>query len=323
MTRRLAASFLAALSICALAVALAPTTQAATRSSAILVLIPQDKEAPPSYGEDIADGLAEMPGLSVGLTSATQGSYAPEQALLDIGQGTRVSRSTYDPKNVPPVGLVKMVNGSGSVKGWDMIVDRADTAPQTIVPGLLASTIPGGVAYVGDATRLQETVIPAADRIGRISSLALADTSDTARRAESQAKEYGLVVVATTPGYKGLRELRQILRRRDPGQLVIAMQTPPDGPILPLLPVGAAGLDDGPPAGLTSDTTNQPNLVAGIDIAPTILDHLGSESRMTCSAGLWFLTARGRPKRSPRFATGSTSWDPGEPPPWHSSARDG
>ena len=141
-----------------------------------------------------------MPDLSIGLTSSTQGSYAREQALLDIGQGTRVSRSTYDPKDVPPVGLVKMVNGSGSVKGWDAIVERADTAPQTIVPGLLASTIPGGVAYVGDATRLQETVIPAADRIGRISSLALADTSDTARRTEAEAREYGLVVVATSPG---------------------------------------------------------------------------------------------------------------------------
>ncbi|MGK2956423.1 MAG: hypothetical protein ACSLFI_12240 [Solirubrobacterales bacterium] len=214
--------------------------------------------------------------LSVGLTSATQGSYSRDQALLDIGQGTRVSRSTYDPKEVPPVGLVKMVNGSGAVKGWEAIVERAETAPQTIEPGLLASSIPGGVAYVGDATRLQETVIPAADRIGRISSLALANTEDSARRAYNEAREYGLVVAATSPGLKGLNELRQILERREPGQLVIATQTPPDGAILPLLPIGVAGLD-GPPGGLTSDTTNMPNLVAGIDIAPTILDHLGIE----------------------------------------------
>jgi len=48
------------------------------------------------------------------------------------------------------------------------------------------------------------------------------------------------------------------------------------------LPIAAAGLDEnaGDPVetegkGLTSDTTNLPNLVAGIDIAPTILDHLG------------------------------------------------
>jgi hypothetical protein len=273
---RLAAATLAVIAILATSALHANAAGAERPDSAILVLIPQDKASTPSYSEDIADGMAEIPGLSVGLVSTTQGSYSSAQALLDIGQGTRVSRSTYDPKDVPAVGLVKMVNGSGAVKGWDAIVDRADTAPQTIVPGLLASSIPGGVAYVGDATRLQETVIPAADEVGRIASLALADTTDTAKRAEAQAEKYGLVVVATSPGYKGLRELRQILARRDPGQLVIAQQTPPNGAILPLLPMGIAGLG-GPPSGITSDSTNMPNLVAGIDIAPTVLDHLGLE----------------------------------------------
>lgn len=275
MNRRPSALFLAVLSVFAFSVLLVPTAQADSSNSVILVLVPQDQKSEPSYGEGIANGLAAMPDLSVGLTSSTQGSYSRGQALLDIGQGTRVSRSTYDPKDVPPVGLVKMADGSGLVKGWGTIVDRADTAPQTIVPGLLASTIPGGVAYVGDPSRQKETLIPAADRTGRISSLALAGTRDTTRRTELEGHKYGLVVVATSPGSDGLRQLRQILRHRDPGQLVIAMQTPPDEPILPLLPIGVAGLGDGPPSGLTSDTTNQPNLVAGIDIAPTILDHLG------------------------------------------------
>lgn len=274
MIDRLGAALLAAIATLAFFALLAGPAAAAVPDSAILVLIPQDKASAPSYEEDILDGMAEMPDLSIGLVSSTQGSYASAQALLDIGQGTRVSRSTYDPKDVPPVGLVKMVNGSGAVKGWDAIVDRADTAPQTIVPGLLASSIPGGAAYVGDATRLQETVIPAADEIGRISSLALANTRDSARRADAEAQEFSLVVVATAPGRNGLLELRRILRHRSDDQLVIAMQTPPDGAILPLLPMGIAGLD-GPPAGITSDSTNMPNLVAGIDIAPTILDHLG------------------------------------------------
>jgi len=266
---------LAVIATLALSALLVTSAQAAQSNSAILVLIPQDKASTPSYAEDIAKGMAEMPDLSIGLVSSTQGSYSSAQALLDIGQGTRVSRSTYKPKDVPPVGLVKMVNGSGAVKGWDAIVERADTAPQTIVPGLLASSIPGGVAYVGDATRLQETVIPAADEVGRISSLALANTKDSARRALSEAEEFSMVVVSTSPGFNGLRELRQILARRGPNQLVIAQQTPPDGAILPLLPMGVAGLGDGPPSGITSDSTNMPNLVAGIDIAPTVLDHLG------------------------------------------------
>ncbi len=260
----------------------ADDTTSHAENTAILVLLPQDREIPPSYSEDIARGFADIPQLSVGLTSSTQGSYRREQALLDISQGARVSRSTYDPSEVPPVGLARMVGGGGVVEGWDAILDRADTAPQTIEPGLLASSIAGGAAYVGDATKLQETVIPATDRLGYVSSLALADSTDTARRAIRQSHRYRLVVVETSPGRDGLHELQQIVNRRRPGQLVIATQTPPLAAILPLLPIAAVGLGEnaGDPVdvegkGLTSDTTNLPNLVAGIDIAPTILDHLG------------------------------------------------
>ena len=284
------AALLAAITCLALAALSLPAHAAADDdasregNTAILVLVAQDLETPPSYSEEIAEGFAEIPFLSIGLTSATQGSYRREQALLDMSQGTRVSRSTYDPSEVPPVGLARMIGGGGVVEGWDAIIERADTAPQTIEPGLLASSIPDGVSYVGDATKLQETVIPATDRLGFVSALALANTEDTARRAIRQSHRYRLVVVATSPGRNGLRELRQILKLRRPGQLVIATQTPPLAPILPLLPIGAAGLgensDDVPDReghGLSSDTTNLPNLVAGIDIAPTILDHLGLE----------------------------------------------
>jgi len=285
---RSGAALIAATFLLAIAALTIPAAGAADDGSshdgntAILVLVPQDTETPPSYSEEIADGFADIPQLSVGLTSATQGSYRREQALLDISQGTRVSRSTYDPTEVPPVGLARMVGGGGMVEGWDAILDRAETAPQTIEPGLLASSISGGAAYVGDATKLQETVIPATNQLGFVSSLALADTSDTAKRAIRQSHRYRLVVVATSPGREGLRELRQILHLRRPGQLVIATQTPPLAAILPLLPIAAAGLGEnaGDPVdlegkGLRSDTTNLPNLVAGIDIAPTILDHLG------------------------------------------------
>ncbi len=277
------AARLAAIVVLALlsaAVAIMPAEAGAADDGAILVLVPQDEAAPAGYSTEIADGFARIPELSLGLSSATQGSYRREQALLDISQGTRVSRSTYSPDEVPPVGLIKMVNRSGAVKGWDAILARAATAPQTIEPGLLASSIPGGAAYVGDATRLQETVIPATGRTGLISRLALANTRDVARRTMAQAGRFDLVVVETSPGRIGLRELRQILRQRKPGQLVIATQTPPLPPILPLLPIAAAGPgpagsgEDGP-GGLTSDTTNMPGLVAGIDIGPTILTHLG------------------------------------------------
>ncbi len=71
-----------------------------------------------------------------------------------------------------------------------------------------------------------------------------------------------------------MTELELILGQRDPDQLVIATQSPPEAAILPLLPIGVAGLE-GSPGGLTSDSTNLPNVVAGIDIGPTVLDHLG------------------------------------------------
>ena len=281
------AALLAAITCLATLALTVPATSAAddaprAENTAILVLIPQGPGSPPSYSEEIADGFAGIPQLSVGLTSATQGSYRREQALLDISQGTRVSRSTYDPSEVPPVGLAATVGGGGRVKGWDAILDRAETAPQTIEPGLLASSIPGGAAYVGNATRFQETVIPATNRVGRVSALAPAGSGDAVHRAISQSRKYRLVVVAASPGREGLRELRRILQLRRPGQLVIATQTPPLAPILPLLPIAAAGLGENPGdpietegKGLRSDTTNLPNLVAGIDIAPTILDHLG------------------------------------------------
>ncbi|MGA7435750.1 MAG: hypothetical protein WBW44_09045, partial [Solirubrobacterales bacterium] len=117
MIDRLGAALLAAIAILACFALMTGPAAAAGSNSAILVLIPQDKASAPSYDDDILDRMAEMPDLSIGLVSSTQGSFSSEQALLDIGQGTRVSRSTYDPKDVPPVGLVKMVNGSGAVKG--------------------------------------------------------------------------------------------------------------------------------------------------------------------------------------------------------------
>jgi len=45
----------------------------------------------PSGGEDnprpVLERLAERPALALGLVSATQGLYAPEQAVLDISAG--------------------------------------------------------------------------------------------------------------------------------------------------------------------------------------------------------------------------------------------
>ncbi len=307
MIDRLAAALLAVIASLALTAVATPDAQAEGPDSAILVLIPQEPNAPPSYSDRVADGMAAIPGLSLGLVSATQGSYRAEQALLDISQGARVSRSTYSPSEPTPVYLGAGPGGAGRIGFWKRVLDRADSAPQSIEPGLLGGSLPGGSGWVGPKpigppstvdsvfrqgtlgadlfdlrqSRLNQaetenaaTAIPAADRRGRITGIAVTDPGDRAARALKMSRKVDLTVVAAPPGRQGLRELRRILLGLGPGQLLIAMQRPPVAAILPLLPIATAGLGDDP-TGLTSDTSNTPNLVAGIDIAPTVLDHLG------------------------------------------------
>lgn len=283
---------IATLAALALSLPVAGVASAQTKPSAVLVLVPQKAGDEPGFDESIIDGFASIPALSLGLSSATQGSYLRAQALLDISQGTRVSRSTYSPEEVPPVGSLKpLTNLSAGIKlsnipptlrvaelgNWSALIRRAETAPQTIEPGLLAGSIPGGAAWLSASPGAAETAIPAADRRGRLTSAGIdtgAPGEPLAVKVGWLAQRYALTVVNASPGQRGISELRQIVRRRDPDQLVIATQSPPEAPILPLLPIGVAGLD-GAAAGLTSNTTNLPGLVAGIDIAPTVLDHLG------------------------------------------------
>jgi len=284
------AALLAAIATLATMALITPAAGAGAPNGAILVLLPQTEESTPGYDQGIADGLASIPSLSLGLTSATQGSYVRAQALLDISQGTRVSRSTYSPEDVPYAGPLiasPALEGAGVLANWKAITERADTAPQTIEPGLLAESIPGGAAYIGDPDGAADEAIPATNRAGRIAAVELsgggpvrADVTEPPLKRAAQVRRlyssYGMVVFSASPGSRGIAELRRILALAAPGQLVIATQTPPEAAILPLLPIGVSGLT-GPAGGLTSDSTNLPGLVAGIDIAPTVLEYLGLE----------------------------------------------
>ena len=72
-------------------------------------------------------------GLSPGLMSAGLGTVPPEQTYLDIGQGNRVFGSLYD-EDLP-------LRSGGRAAWWRAVVERAESAPADIVPGLLASTL--------------------------------------------------------------------------------------------------------------------------------------------------------------------------------------
>jgi len=74
--------------------------------------------------------------MAVGLMSAGMGSVPAEQTYLDISQGNRVFDSLYDEPLPPDVG--------GGICGpaySKAVVERAESAPADIVPGLLAETL--------------------------------------------------------------------------------------------------------------------------------------------------------------------------------------
>ena len=76
--------------------------------------------------------LAEA-GFSPGVMSAGLGTVAPEQTYLDVGQGNRVFSSLYDDPLPEPKG--------DRAAWWRAVVERAESAPADIVPGLLSSSL--------------------------------------------------------------------------------------------------------------------------------------------------------------------------------------
>jgi hypothetical protein len=212
------------------------------------------------------------PELSIGLSSATQGRYQSQQALLDITQGARTSAAAYDERDPATVDFLQTIVGA-RLFGWPDVLARAGTARAEIEPGLLASSIPGGVAYVGVRGRKQREAIAAADREGTIATARTERAAAVAETARKLLRDHRLVVVGLATGENGDEALRRLIRARAPDELLIVIQTPPRSRAPQLLPIGVAGL--GTPGALTSSTTHQRGLVAGIDIPATILDHLG------------------------------------------------
>jgi len=72
-------------------------------------------------------------GFSPGVMSAGLGTVPPEQTYLDVGQGNRVFDSLYDSPLPEPRG--------DRARWWREVVERAESAPADIVPGLLTKTL--------------------------------------------------------------------------------------------------------------------------------------------------------------------------------------
>jgi hypothetical protein len=216
--------------------------------------------------------LAAAGGLSVGIMSATQGHYSSSQFLLDLTQGARISSSSYSSPNAPTL-AVRRAGSEALVSGWGAATSRAADAPQLLRPGLLASTIPGGGAYAGIAGSPDLDAVLAADGQGRIAAFSLGPSGTLLSRLATLSASSRLVVADLPGGPEGVADLRALARARPADQLLLAIQRVSSGG--ELLWMGAGGLAGGGAGELRSQSTNQRGLVAGVDIAPSVLAHLG------------------------------------------------
>lgn len=217
--------------------------------------------------------LANQPGVALGLTSPSLGTYSRQQVLLDISQGSRISTRTY-PTALGALYLRETDQGGGRIAGFDRAVARAAPAPGEIVPGLLGETVEasgGTTAYVGVSGLLQGEAIVAADGDGRIDAVSIGSGRSLVRRVRTLAGSHELVVTRLQRGGAGVRALDALMAEREPSQLIYAMRAPSVS--FGLIPTAAAG--QGYAGLLTSPTTRQPGLVTATDVAPTVLAHLG------------------------------------------------
>jgi hypothetical protein len=251
-----------------------PAAAQERKTRVVLAFLPATEDAPDPGREVISvlDRLDAREALALGLTGATQGRYEQIQAFLDITQGARASTSAYSPQEPPELEFYEM-DGGALYQRWLEVRDRARDAPVDARPGFLADLVPGGTAYVGVTGRSHLEGIPAANRAGRIDEVSIGPARDIAQRAAAALRSRRFVVVGLPTGEPGGVALDRLITDHDPRDLLLVMQTPPDMRLPQLLPTGALGL--GPQGGITSSTTRREGLVAGIDVLPTVLQHLG------------------------------------------------
>ena len=273
LLRGYAGAFALILSACAALLAGAPAADAAPARSVVIAIHPGGGVA----GEGrvrvptVFERLSGRPALALGLMGATQGAYDRRQALLDIGAGNRVSRSGYEPRDLPRYRLAR-TPGGWAVTEWASVRARARSAPTGIVPGLLAASVPGGAGYVSPAARPALDAVLAAGRDGRIDELSVGRPDDVLERLDDVLERRALVVMALPRGDRGDATLDELLLRRPPSQLVLVIRRPPRSDAHQMLPFGAAGLPGG--GLLTSRTTRRLGLVAATDAMPTVLGWL-------------------------------------------------
>ena len=231
---------------------------------------PQPLAKPPAL-----ERLAQAPALEAfGFMSSIQGSYTPEQTFLDMSAGARTTTSLYD--GDVPTGLRLQPNGH--ISSWEEVVRRADSAPATVVPGLLAGSLRAAGRHVGyagpRASRNREAAV-AADRSGEVERVALVQPAAVGTAARRLWRSTGVVVAKLAPGPLGIGQLREILSARRAQDVVLVIQDP-SHITRRLVATGAAGVP-GDGTTLYSDSTRTEGVVSSTDVAPTVLKQLSVE----------------------------------------------
>jgi hypothetical protein len=296
----LAALLCTALLACSPTGASASEAGSARRSALVVFLAPGPLRSGQSEDDAIEAELSSIPTLSIGILSATQGTYNADQMLLDMTQGARVSYSAYSPAYPPSLSSLDLnltaghgLPASAHISSWPAALRRAQGAPQLLKPGLLATSIPGGAAYAApyfsnlpsSGTIEVEIAKPvsspatvdwplAANRSGRIAALSFGSSGTLLARIGKLHATHSLVVADLPQGASGYSDLRSLTAARSPRELLVVVQSAPNLPGHELLWSAFAGLGSGGDT-LTSQSTNQRGMIAAIDIGPTILGHLG------------------------------------------------
>lgn len=193
---------------------------------------------------DTTVGQLAAAGLSPGLMSTGIGEAPQEQTYLDISQGNRVDDTLYD-RPLPTLRSFLF-----RVPHWQHIVQRADSAPAEIVPGLLASSLLSRGVRSDAAAAAESARLMAARRDGAVG-----------------VSNFGSFSVFAS----GIGVVRKEMSRMPADELLIAFAEPSlDRQIVPI------GIDgEGFDGNLSSDSTRTDGYVLSTDLAPTILRRFG------------------------------------------------
>ncbi len=222
--------------------------------------------------ESTLNQLAQRPQLALGFNGATQGAYSRVQSLLDMTQGTRVSKSAYKPPAPPELGFV-ISGDSGRILDWALAAKRAANAPADTVRACSRDRSRAVRATWGSAARASR---------GRWRRATGAGASRRCRSGPPPpwaSASSGCWRTAARGGVARLRPARRARTgpdpRRAPARRAGDRHEGASRPLLAAAPADGDRGDRDPDHSLTSDTTRRQYIVAGIDILPTVLDHLG------------------------------------------------